>query len=135
MSRHVKLEDTSKVKVKRLKPIKKAFIQNTALPAVNTAWLSSSIKPKHTPCGIRMTVGVSTPGNLSVVITHSGYTAQTLALNQGQPLAQGSIYVFEFMLHHGDRLNFQYSTTGGTIQILRVEEIDASVAVGNVSTT
>ena len=129
MSRH---KHTEHVKVKSLKPIRKAFIQNATLPAVNTAWLSSNIRPKHAPCAIRVSVAVDTAGTFSAMMIHHGNT-QVLNLNQGSPLVVDSLYIFEVMAHRGDRVNFQYDSTGGIIKILRVEEIDDSVGVGRVS--
>jgi len=129
MSRHKHTQD---VKVKSLKPIRKAFMQNATLPAINTAWLSSNIRPKHTPCAIRVSVAADTAGTFSVMMIHHGNT-QVLNLNEGAPLVVNSLYIFEFMVHHGDRVNFQYDSTGGIIKILRVEEIDDSVAVGSIS--
>ena len=108
------------------KPRPKAFIQAKTLPSVNSIWLKHDIRPTHTPSAIRTTVGVSIPGVLSVRIKHKE-NRQYLALNKGVGLSATSIYIFEFMVHHGDSINYLYSTTGGTIQVLRVEEIDSSV--------
>ena len=113
-------------KIERLEPIPKAFIQAKPLPSVNSMWLKHDIRPTHTPSGIRTTVGVSVPGILSVRIKNRE-NRQYLAFNQGVYLSTGSIYVFEFMVHHGDSVNYLYSTTDGTIQVLNVEEIDSSV--------
>ena len=113
-------------KIKRLEPRSKGFIQAKPLPAINSMWLKHDIRPTHTPSGIRTTVGVTAPGVLSVRIKNRE-NRQYLAFNQGVGLSAASIYVFEFMVHHGDSINYLYSTTGGTIQVLRVEEIDSSV--------
>jgi hypothetical protein len=42
-------------------------------------------------------------------------------------LIANGLYLFNLVVHPGDTVNFRYSTTGGNIQILRVDEIDATV--------
>ena len=121
------------VTVKGLRPHSKKHIQNVALPSANVRWLSKDVHPKHPPCGIRISVSVTTPGVLSVLITRKGDT-QIVDLNEGDPLVPDALYIFEIMAHHHDRINLSYDTTSGTIQVLRIEEIDASVAVGNTQT-
>jgi hypothetical protein len=132
MSRHKHDHKVDIEKSKPNKPIAKAFIHNVPLPEANALWLHKDIKPRHTPCGIRVTVAVTKPGEFDIVYTHHG-DSQVVALNQGTPLTEESIYSFEFMVHHGDRINFRYSTTLGTIKILRAQEIDSSSAIGRVS--
>ena len=120
MSKQIQLE------IKRLKPIQKISIENIPLPPVNSEWLDHDIRPTHSKSGIRTTVEVSVPGVLSVRIKNKE-NSQYLAFNQGEVLSAGAIYIFEFMAHHRDRINYSYSTTDGTIQVLTVEEIDSSV--------
>jgi hypothetical protein len=109
--------------------ISTATLQNVPLPAANTNWLTSDITPTNTPTTFRIQVAVSIAGNFSVAITNSGDT-QVVTLNAptGPALIAGGNYIFEVLVHSGDSINFRYSTTGGTIQILRVQEIDAAVA-------
>ena len=122
------------VTVRGLKPRSLAHIQNVTLPTANFQWLSRNLHPKHTPCGIRVMVAVTVPGVFSAIITRKGDT-QVVDMNEGDPLVPEALYRFEFMVHHHDRINFSYDTTSGMIKILRVEEIDASIAVGNTETS
>jgi hypothetical protein len=49
--------------------------------------------------------------------------------NEGNPLVPAAIYIFEFMVHKHDRINFACDTGPmGFIQVLRVEEIASSAA-------
>ncbi len=112
-------------------------IQDRALPGAGTPWLTHSIHPrcvtKHTPSVLRVQVAVNIPGVFSVMFIREGDT-QVVDLNEGDPLAVSALYVFEFAVHKHDRINFQYSTTNGIIQILRIKEIDNFVAIGATNT-
>lgn len=107
-------------------PIEKAVIHNTALPGIGTNFLATDITPTNSPSAFLISVGISVTGNLSVVYTRA-LNAQTLILNPiaGPALSAASFYLFEITVHSGDSINFVYSATGGTIQILRVMEVDA----------
>ena len=112
-------------------------IQDRALPAANTPWLTHNIHPhcasEHHPSALRVQVAVSTVGVFSVMFIRKGDT-QVVALNEGDPLSEGALYVFEFAVHHHDRINFQFSVTSGVIQVLRIKEIDNMVAIGATQT-
>lgn len=107
-------------------PISKGTIHNTALPLATVSFFVADISPTNTPSGIRITAAISIPGVLSAKIINGGNT-QITSLNNGVALVGGALNVFEFMVHSGDTVNFSYSVTGGTIQVVRVEEIDAAV--------
>lgn len=108
-------------------PIEKALVHNTALPAIGASWLATDITPTNTPSTLRIMVAVSIAGNFQARITNGGNT-QVVVFNTvaGPALVAGGLYEFEMLVHAGDTVNFSYSTTGGTIQILRVQEIDAA---------
>lgn len=110
-------------------PIEKANLHNQALPAVNTNWLSSDITPTNTPTTFMIEVAVSVSGNFRAVVTKSG-NAQTVTFNvvSGPALIAGGVYIFNLLVHSGDSVNFTYSVTGGTIQLLRVQELDSASA-------
>lgn len=110
-------------------PIEKANLHDQPLPAADTDWLATDISPTRTPTTFKIEVTVSIAGTLSAAITKDGNT-QIVTFNvvPGPVLVPGGIYVFDLLVHSGDTINFRYSTTGGTIQILRVQEIDASTA-------
>jgi len=117
-----------KVKIKSLKPRTLALLQHVAMPAAGVSWLGTNLKPKHTPCSIRVTVAMDQSGVFKVKITHDGVT-EIVNLNEGLPMTPSALYVFEFMVHKHDRINFACDTgASGFIQILRVEEIDSSAA-------
>ena len=115
-----------KVKVERLKARAKAILQHAAMPVAGVSWLSSDLRPKHAPSSMRVTVAMDQAGVFKVKIINGGDT-EIMDFNEGNPLVPNAIYVFEFMVHHGDSVNYLYSTTDGTIQVLNVEEIDSSV--------
>ena len=107
--------------------IEKAVVHNTALPAVaDTDFLGTAITPTDTPCGFIVQIAVSITGIFRTTITN-GANTQTVNFNQAVALTAGSLYIFEMLVHDGDTINFRYSTTGGTIQILRVQEADSAV--------
>lgn len=110
-------------------PISKAIIHNQAQPAANTNIFGADLTPTNTPCNFRIQVLMSNAGNFSVAITNGGNT-QVGLLNAvpGPALVAGAIYIFDVLVHAGDSINFRYSNTGGIIQILRVQEIDASTS-------
>lgn len=102
-----------------------AFLHDESQPAINTNILSSDITPIATPVDFRVQIIMSNAGNFSVVITNSG-DSQVGLLNTGIALVAGVLYTFDILVHDGDSINFQYSNTGGIIQTLRVQEINAS---------
>lgn len=110
-----------------LAPIQKAFIHNQALPSIGNNFLTTDITPTNTPTLFRIMVGISITGILSVAITNGGDT-QVLNFNSGVALGIDNLHLFEILVHSGDVINFRYSTTGGTIRILRVQEIFAATA-------
>lgn len=110
-------------------PFDIADIHDVALPAANTNWLPSDITPIKTPTDFRIQVAVSISGNFDAAITNGGDT-QVVTFNviPGPALVAGGLYIFDLLVHSGDTVNLRYSTTGGTIQILRVQEIDSASA-------
>lgn len=110
-------------------PIEKGVIQNTALPVANTNFFATALSPTNTPTTFRVMAAISVAGNLNVTITNGGNT-QTLTLNviPGPALVANGVYTFDILVHSGDTINYQYSVTGGTILIFRVQEIDAATA-------
>lgn len=125
---------TTPVSIAQINPISKITpIQNAAQPSANSNILTSSviltktsnIIPTNTPSIIRVEVAMSNAGNFSVVIINGG-NSQILALNNA-PLVGGLLYTFDVLVDTGDTINYQYSSTGGTIQVMRVVEIDANI--------
>jgi hypothetical protein len=51
-------------------------------------------------------------------------------LNGGVGLNESVEYTFDVQVYAGDTINLEYSTTGGTVMILRIAEIDAAVTSG-----
>ena len=106
-------------------PIEKASVFNTALPSAEGDILSSDITPTSTPTFFRIYVCIDTNGILRVVRTVSDTTI-TENLNSGVQLVADAAYMFTIEVRAGDSINFRYSTTGGTIKTLRVDEICSS---------
>lgn len=110
-----------------LSPIQGAFIHNQALPNTDANWLETDITPTNVPTCFRIMVGTSITGIFKTAITNGGNT-QVLNFNGGVALAVDSLYIFELLVHSGDTINFRFSTTTGTIRVLRVQEIYPAVA-------
>lgn len=110
-------------------PIELATLQDVDLPEKDTHWLEKDIIPLVTPTTVRIEVAVSIPGIFSAVITREG-NIQIVDFNvtSGPDLIADGLYTFEIMVHKGDSINFRYSTDGGKIKILRVDEIDAATS-------
>ncbi len=110
-------------------PIEKANLHNQALPAINTNWLAADITPTNYPTTFSVEVAVSIAGNFSATVTNGGNT-QIVMFNvvSGPALIAGGLYIFNLLVHNGDSVNFVYSATGGTIQILRIQELDSASA-------
>lgn len=101
----------------------KANIHNQAQPIANTNILATDLVPTNTPVVFRVQVIMSNAGNFSVVITKSG-NSQVGILSA---LVAGTLHIFDILVHSGDTINFQYSVTGGTIQVVRVQEIGPGI--------
>lgn len=103
-------------------------VQNVAQPIAGFPILAADLVPINAPTTFRIMVAMSNVGNFSVIITNGGFT-QSLLLNAvgGPALAADSLYTFDILISTGDSVNFAYSNTGGTVQLLRVQEIDAAV--------
>ncbi len=106
-----------------LAPIAKAAIFNTALPApAETGWLGVAITPTNSPSHIRIYVCVSIAGILRIARTNGGVTI-TEDLNSGVALVAGAAYSFSSIVWRtGDSINLRYSTTGGIIFRLLIDE-------------
>lgn len=110
-------------------PIALSTLQNVAQPAVaGTPILGTDLVPVNTPTLFRIMVAMSNIGSFNALITNGGNT-QTVLLNAaaGPALAANGLYTFDILINVGDSVNFSYTNTGGFIQILRVQEIDAAV--------
>jgi hypothetical protein len=100
-----------------------------AQPVAGVPILTASLVPVNVPTTFRVMVAMSNVGNFSVIISNGGIT-QALLLNAvgGPALAANSLYTFDILVSAGDSVNFSYSVTGGTVQLLRVQEIDAATS-------
>lgn len=107
----------------------KADVHNSALPAAEANLLGTALTPIYNYSTFNIQVAVSIAGILRVTITRSGNT-QTVNLNvvAGPSLVADALYQFKMMATIGDTINFKYSTTGGTIKILKI--VESSLFVG-----
>ena len=103
------------------KPINKVDIFNTALPAADTDFLTSDIKPTLDPGILRVYVTLSIAGVFYVSRTVAAATVTEL-LNSGVDLTAGCAYAFSVAWKAGESINFKCTTTGGTINKLQVDE-------------
>jgi hypothetical protein len=112
-----------------LTPTSLSTLQNVAQPAVaGNPILGAALVPVNTPTTFRVMVAMSNIGNFNALITNGGNT-QTVLLNAaaGPALVATGLYTFDILINAGDSVNFSYTSTGGFIQILRVQEVDAAV--------
>ena len=110
-------------------PVELASLQDIPLPAAGNNWLTEDLVPLIFPTTFRLQVAVSVAGVLSAVITNGG-NIQVVEFNatSGPSLLIDGLYIFELLVHENDSINFRYSVSGGTIKILRVQEIDSATA-------
>lgn len=108
-------------------PIEKAVIHDQAMPAANTNILGAGITPTNSPTTFRIMVSISIAAKFSAAITRAA-TTKTSKFNGGADLVTDTLFIFDMLVHSGDSINFQFSATGGTINDLRVQEIDAATA-------
>ena len=108
-------------------PIEKAVIHNSALPAANTNILGADITPTNSPTTFRIMVSISIAAKFNARITRTATTTTTI-FNGGANLVAGALFIFDLLVHSGDSINFQFSSTGGTINELRIQEIDSATA-------
>ena len=119
MGKHYSLADAV-----RLEPIELANKQNTLVTA-DTDILAAAITPLNYPCLFRVMAAFSAAGIFRATIT-KGVDTQIVNFNQGNNLVAAAVYIFDLIVHEGGSVNFQYSVNA-TLQVLRVQEIDAGV--------
>jgi hypothetical protein len=107
-------------------PIQKALQHNVALPAAGADLLGAALIPTNTPCSFRISIAVSVSGQLKLDRINGGVEVKTY-LNGGIALNESVEYTFDVQVYTGDTINLEYTSTGGTVMILRIAEIDASV--------
>jgi len=90
----------------------------------NTNILDESLTPTNPPCLFRIMVSFDTAGVFKAVITRDT-TAETVEFNAGASLVANALYIFDMLVHSGDKVNFQYSVNA-TLLVLRVQEIGAA---------
>ena len=92
-------------------------------------WLETDLIPIISPTTFRIQVAVSVTGVFSATVTNGENTQEVnFNVTSGPDLIEDGVYVFELLVHNGDSINFRYSVDGGTIKILRIQEIDAATA-------
>ena len=119
MGKHYGLAD-----LVRLQPIEQVNMHNAAVTA-DTDILTAAIIPVNYPCLFRVLAAFSAAGIFRATMTKNGDT-QVVDFNQGNNLVAASLYMFDLLVHEGGSVNFQYSINA-TLQVLRVQEIDAGV--------
>ncbi|MBU0846743.1 hypothetical protein KKH23_06090 [Patescibacteria group bacterium] len=117
-----------------LSPIDKASLTNQAQPAANTDILftltAARLTPTNTPTTFRVMVAMSNAGTFSAVIYNGVIPAQVVNFNvvPGPALVANGLYTFDMLVHANDIVDFRYTVTGGTILVLRVQELDSASA-------
>jgi hypothetical protein len=125
----INVHDVLPISITNLQAIGKFFRQNMPQPAAGTNIFSTNIVPSNPPADFRVQVCMSNAGTFSAVITHAG-VSQVMLLNGGVALVADVLYTFDVLVYPifspGDGINFRYSSTGGIIRSIQVQEIDAS---------
>jgi len=106
--------------------IEKGKIFNDALPAANNDLLTTDIEPTYTPSFLEIYVVISIAGKFHIRRDVSG-TVITEILNNDVNLTANAAHSFTIPWRTGDTINFQYSTTGGTILNIHAIEIGGVV--------
>lgn len=117
--------DINNVSQTSLIPIQQAVIHVSPLPTANTNWLGTDITPVRNPTTFIIDVVISIAGVFSAQVTRGGIPT-IVNFNNGLSLTPGALNHFHILVHSTDTINFQYSITGGTIQFLRVQELDSA---------
>jgi hypothetical protein len=103
-------------------PTEKISIINQSLPTADSNLLSSTITSSYgTSSDLDIYVCMSIAGVLSVKRTVASTTV-TEKLNSANALVANALYAFTVSMRPSDSINLQYSTTGGTINSLRIDE-------------
>lgn len=102
--------------------IAKAALFNSALPAAEANWLDADIIPSQSPSCLRIYVCTNLAGIIRVARTRDS-TALTEDLYSGLSLTANAAYLFTIPWRSDDRVNIRYSTTGGIIRRLLIDEI------------
>jgi len=103
-----------------LKPIEKAVEHNKSVTA-NTNILAADLTPTDPPTLFRTMIAFNAAGVFKAIITRDA-TSVTAEFNAGATLAANSLYIFDMLVHDGDKVNFQYSVSA-TMLVMRVQEI------------
>lgn len=103
-------------------PKKHRTMHNSAQPAANTDIMPVDSSTHELASMFVLEIAMSNAGTLSAVITNGGNT-QSVTLNGGVALTAGALYIFKILVDSDDDINFQYSVTTGTVQILRLQEV------------
>ena len=119
MGKHYSLADPV-----RLEPIELANEQNVSVTA-DTDILAAALNPLNYPCLFRVMAAFDAAGIFRATITR-GTDTQIVNFNQGNNLVAAAAYIFDLIIHEGGSVNFRYSIDA-TLQVLRVQEIDAGV--------
>ena len=105
--------------------INKTNIISQDLPGAGNNFLANPVSCKIDYGVVRIYVCISIAGVLSIYRTHIGYGVSiTELLNEGNALVAGASYTFYVPWVLCDTINLRYSTTGGTIYKLQIDEGD-----------
>lgn len=104
------------------RPFNRVNVFNTALPAANNTISGSGIMPLNCDPGVlRIYVCISIAGVLTLSRTYNSATVTEL-MNGGGSLGAGNAYVFNVSWRAGESIQLSYSTTGGTVNKLQIDE-------------
>lgn len=112
-----------------LAPVALASLTSAVQPASGVAIIGGGgLTPVSTPTSIKVEVAMSNSGQFFAII--NGVSTLLNANVLPPALVVNGLYVFEIALNAGDTIDFSYVYAGpaGTIQILRVQEIDSAIA-------
>lgn len=101
-------------------PLEKANVHNGNINA-NLDFLAADITPSDYPVLFRIQIRLSAAANFSARI-EVGASTLTCHFNGGSNLAASCLYIFDLLVHSGDKVNFRSDQNQNDF-LLRVQEI------------
>ena len=101
-------------------PKQRLSLHNLAIASASDI-LETALSPLNPTAILRFMVSVDTAGVFSARIIRSGNT-QSVDFNSGANLVANSAYMFDLLVHNGDKVNFRHSAAG-TLLVFRATEV------------
>lgn len=103
-------------------PIPKVSMNNVNLPSANTNIISQNVTTDSESSYLNITLCSAISGIVSVARTINGVTSVE-RLNGGLNVDPNILYLWSVPVRSGDSINVRFSTTGGKLMLLRIDEV------------